>query len=87
VAFAPDGQTLASGSYDETVRLWDAASGDLLRILEGHTYRVGSVAFAPDGQTLASTSWDDTVWLWDVESGDLLLTMEGWLPWKPGYTD
>jgi DNA-binding helix-hairpin-helix protein with protein kinase domain/sugar lactone lactonase YvrE len=77
VAFALDGQTLATGSFDDRVRLWDAASGDLLRTLEGHTDYVLSMAFAPDGQTLASASADRTVRLWDVASGELLRTLEG----------
>jgi WD40 repeat protein len=66
VAFSPDGQALASGSLDNTIRLWDAASGALLRTLKGHTYTVRSVAFSPDGRALASGSWDGTVRLWGV---------------------
>ena len=54
VAFSPDGQILASGSIDNTVRLWLVSDGTLLRTLEGHTGSVLSVAFSPDGQTLAS---------------------------------
>ena len=64
VAFSPDGQTLASGSWDNTVRLWRVSDGILLRTLEGHTDPVLSVAFSPDGQTLASGSRDKTVRLW-----------------------
>jgi len=66
VAFSPDGQTLASGSDDTTVRLWQVSDGTLLRTLEGHTDTVLSVAFSPDGQTLASGSWDRTVRLWEL---------------------
>jgi len=53
VAFSPDGQTLASGSDDRTVRLWSVVAGRELRKLEGHERAIPSVAFLPDGQTLA----------------------------------
>ncbi|MDB9376380.1 helix-hairpin-helix domain-containing protein, partial [Nodularia sphaerocarpa] len=66
VAFSPDGQTLASGSDDKTIKLWDVNSGNLRRTLTGHSHLVWSVAFRPDGQTLASGSTDNTIKLWDV---------------------
>ena len=66
VAFSPDGGTLASGSWDETVRLWDAVTGGHKATLTGHTYWVLSVAFSPDGGTLASGSFDGTVLLWEL---------------------
>lgn len=64
VAFSPDGRTVASGSMDHTVKLWDAKSGAELATLRGHGNPVNSVAFSPNGRTAASGSVDDTVKLW-----------------------
>ena len=77
VAFSPDGSTVVSGSFDGTLKLWDARSGRLLRTLEGHSLTVSSVAFSPDGSTVVSGSEDRTLKLWDVRSGRLLRTLEG----------
>ena len=77
VSFSPDGQTLASGGWDHTVRLWDVATGQEKAVLEGHTDGVWSVSFSPDGQTLASGGWDHTVRLWDVATGQEKAVLEG----------
>jgi serine/threonine protein kinase len=79
VAFSPNGATLASGSDDKTLVLWDVQTGQQLRTLEGHTGVVYSLAFSPDGGTLASASWDKTLILWDVATGRQLRTLRGHL--------
>ncbi|RME33147.1 MAG: serine/threonine protein kinase, partial [Thermoflexia bacterium] len=69
VAVSPDGRFIVSGSWDHTVRVWEAETGNLLRSLEGHTDRVTAVAVSPDGLTLLSASDDRTLRAWDLESG------------------
>ena len=76
------GTTLASGGgYDNTVRLWDVATGQLTATLEGHAYEVNSVAFSPDGGILASGSSDQTIRLWDVATGQLIAILKEYTSW------
>ena len=77
VAFSPNGQTLASGSQDRTIRLWNSNTGKLKTTLIGHRDAVNSVAFSPDGRTLASASWDGTIRLWNPNNGNLKRTLSG----------
>ena len=66
VVFSPDGKRIASGSWDKTIKVWDAISSDLEKTLAGHSDRVTAVAFSPDGKRIASGSWDKTIKVWDV---------------------
>ena len=62
---SPDGARIVSGSFDETVRVWDSATGECTATLEGHTGWVMSVAFSPDGTGIMSGSRDETLRVWD----------------------
>ncbi|OJD17129.1 hypothetical protein AJ78_02774 [Emergomyces pasteurianus Ep9510] len=77
VAFSPDGRTVASGSSDKTIKLWDAGTGSEIRTLEGHLDQVRSVAFSPDGRIIVSGSNDNTIKLWDARIGSEIQMLEG----------
>lgn len=81
VAFAADGSTLASGSGDKTVRVWNLDTGQCCKTLHGQTNQVLSVTFSPDGQSLAAVSLDQTIRLWDWRSGQCLRCLEGHTDW------
>ena len=73
VAFSPDRRTLAAGSYDGGVRLWDLRTQDLLGALPTASSKgVYSVAFSPDGRTLAAGGEDGRVQFWDTATRDPL---------------
>lgn len=79
VSFSPDSRTLASGSKDTTIMLWDVRTRKIRTILKGHKSVVTCVAFSPDGKTLASGSFDNTVILWDIDTGQAIATLKGHL--------
>lgn len=70
IALSPDGKTLATGSYDQKIKLWNVETGEEIRTLSGHNGCVFGLAFRPDGKILASASADRTVKLWHVATGE-----------------
>lgn len=75
VAISPNGQTVASGSLDDKVKLWQIEDGNLLQTLAGHMRAVNCITFHPDGKRLISGSDDDTIKIWQVETGKLIRTL------------
>ncbi|MCA9690150.1 MAG: hypothetical protein KC636_11115, partial [Myxococcales bacterium] len=69
---SPDGARLATASSDESARVWDASTGELVVALHGHTGDLTDIAFAPDGRHLATASEDHTVKIWDPVTGELV---------------
>ncbi|MCP4348119.1 MAG: hypothetical protein GY795_21665, partial [Desulfobacterales bacterium] len=77
VVISLDGKYIISGSYDNTVRLWDAATGKEIRTFSGHQDSVLSVSLSSDGRTLVSGSYDNTVRLWDAATGKEIRAFSG----------
>ena len=77
LAFSPNGDTLASGSVERVVKLWDIRSGECLATMEGHEYPVLSLSFSPDGNRLVSGSGDTSLIIWDLDSRTKQHQMKG----------
>ncbi|KKP00858.1 hypothetical protein THAR02_07036 [Trichoderma harzianum] len=77
VAFSADHKHIASGSKDNTVKIWDAVTGVCLQTLEGHTDWVTSVIFLPHGEQVVSGSVDETIKIWNAATGNCDESLEG----------
>ncbi len=77
VAIAPDGKTALSGSWDNTLKLWDLFTGKEMRTFSGHSDTVRSIAYTPDGKTALSGSSDKNLKLWDLATGEEIRTFSG----------
>jgi WD40 repeat protein len=92
VAWSPDGKRIASASQDETVQVWDAATGGHVLTYRGHTSIVTAVAWSPNGAYIASGSQDGIVQVWDATTGAYMFTYRGHtapvtaLAWSPDST-
>jgi WD40 repeat protein len=75
--WGPDGRLLATGGYDDLVRIWDVEAGREVRSLRGHEDHIVSVAFSPDGKQIASGGYDRSIRVWDVATGRLDRTLRG----------
>jgi WD40 repeat protein len=76
----PDGRRALSGSWDDTLRLLDLETGEILRFLKGHSDRVLAVAVLPDGRRALSGSgfWGEPLRLWDLETGACLHVLDSY---------
>ena len=69
VVISADGKTLVTGAWDKTARVWNAETGEQVRVLEGHTRSITVVAISADGKTVVTGSLDKTARVWSVDEG------------------
>lgn len=76
IAWSMDSSTAVSSSWDKTIRVWDAQSGECSRVLNHHTHFVHCVSWSPDGKYLASCSENETVGIWDTKDWRCINTLD-----------
>src|SRR5262249_22624671 len=76
VSSGSEGQRIVTASYDKSARVWDAATGKLITVLEGHNRSVDSAAFSPDGQHILTTSDDNSARVWDAATGQQMAALD-----------
>jgi len=77
IALSPDGRTLFSGGWYDTIKVWNVTTGQLQRTLTGPPHTVEVLAMSPNGQILASSS-DETIKLWDLDTGEVRHTIKNY---------
>lgn len=78
IALSSDSSRVATGSWDHTGAIWDAATGERKLVLEGHTQGVWAIAWSPDSSRVATASWDGTGAIWDTSTGERQSVLEGY---------
>jgi WD40 repeat protein len=76
VAISPDGQTLVSGSWDNTIKIWDLRTGQQVCTLPQQPSIVEAISISPDGQTLATGGWGNIIKLWNLTTGEEIRTLK-----------
>jgi WD40 repeat protein len=76
-AFSPDGLQIVTAGWDQTARIWDAATGEAITVLRGHEGSVNFAAFSPDGKRIVTASDDNTARIWDVSTGKEIKVLRG----------
>src|SRR5947208_821255 len=87
VAISPDGTMVASGSTDNTIKLWNLKTRSCLATLNGHKRLIWALAFSPDGKILASGSGDHSVRLWNVSFRREVAILRRFTNSNPGVAD